>query len=99
MTDGLLCRTSQDCRWLDPNLQCQDYDIDFSVSRAWLGGSFADIVGECECGAGKVWEDSTLKCEAGGWSGMTIFPVVLLAIVGSSILCVCCVTAWRRIVK
>ena len=28
--DGMLCRTSQDCKWIDPNLFCQDFELDFS---------------------------------------------------------------------
>ena len=92
----MLCRSSGDCSWLDDDLRCQDYDFDFSVSRAWFGGSFNDIVGKCECREGKVWMDSRLSCED-GWSGMMIFLVVLLATVGGAILCMACLVIWRRI--
>ena len=27
-----LVRTTQDCTWMDPNLLCQDYEMDFSMS-------------------------------------------------------------------
>ena len=26
--DGFLCRSSEDCMWADPNLDCQKYQID-----------------------------------------------------------------------
>ena len=59
-------RSTQDCTWMDPNLLCQDYEMDFSMSvscfnnllqsiyfsssqRAWFGGDFMSIIGECEC--------------------------------------------------
>ena len=28
--DGLLCRNDADCNWIDPNLDCQDYELDFT---------------------------------------------------------------------
>ena len=41
-------------------LQCEDYELDFSVSRAWYGGDFAAIVGECECQGGMEWDNHEL---------------------------------------
>jgi len=35
--DGFLCRSTSDCSWVDPRLYCQDYELDFSPSRAWFG--------------------------------------------------------------
>ena len=36
--DGFLCRTTDDCSWLDRRLYCQDYELDFtpSVSQIYL---------------------------------------------------------------
>ena len=28
--DGFLCRSSNDCKWIDNNLNCEDYELDFS---------------------------------------------------------------------
>ena len=28
--DGMLCRSDKDCKWIDPNLDCEDYELDFS---------------------------------------------------------------------
>ena len=28
--EGLLCRNDADCNWIDPNLDCQDYELDFT---------------------------------------------------------------------
>ena len=30
--DGLLCRTTSDCSWIDPRLYCQDYELRFTPS-------------------------------------------------------------------
>ena len=30
--DGMLCRSDKDCKWIDPNLECEDYELDFSPS-------------------------------------------------------------------
>ena len=97
MQDGLLCRSNNDCGWLDDDLQCQDYEFDFSVSRGWFGGRYADIVGECECRDGLVWDDSELSCEAAGWGGVMIFLFLILGAVGCGVLCVAGLAIWRRI--
>ena len=28
--DGFLCRNDNDCQWMDINLNCEDYELDFS---------------------------------------------------------------------
>ena len=28
--DGFLCRTNQDCNWIEPLLYCQDYELNFT---------------------------------------------------------------------
>merc|ERR1719483_1410191 len=33
--DGFMCRKTDDCSWMDRQLYCQDYELDFSPSRAW----------------------------------------------------------------
>lgn len=30
--DGMLCRSSEDCSWIDPRLYCQDYELQFTPS-------------------------------------------------------------------
>lgn len=30
--DGMLCRNTNDCTWIDRQLYCQDYELDFSPS-------------------------------------------------------------------
>eukprot|EP00092_Neocalanus_flemingeri_P035959 GFUD01039152.1.p1 GENE.GFUD01039152.1~~GFUD01039152.1.p1 ORF type:complete len:195 (+),score=49.27 GFUD01039152.1:81-665(+) len=86
--DGHLCRNNNDCNWLDRNLQCEDYNLVFSYSRAWYGGDFAAIVGECECQGGMVWNDYELQCQVQQFGGlMTALIVVLVfAVLG----CCCC---------
>ena len=97
MKDGMLCRNTDDCSWLDRNLLCQDYELDISPSRAWFGGDFASIVGKCQCGwsgSSMDWNSRDLECQSVPWSAFMIFifcltPVVL---VGLAVLyyCVCC---------
>jgi len=61
--DGLLCRNSLDCEWIDPNLYCQDYELRFTPNRAWFGGDVASISGECACPPGMFWDESNVKCQ------------------------------------
>ena len=42
-------RRTEDCTWMDPDLICQDYEMDFSMDRGWFGGDYLAIIGECEC--------------------------------------------------
>ena len=28
--DGFLCRSNKDCKWIDDNLNCEDYELDFT---------------------------------------------------------------------
>ena len=30
----MMNRNDGDC-WLDPNLECQDYELDFDINRGW----------------------------------------------------------------
>ena len=30
--DGMLCRSTLDCTWMDHNMQCEDYELDFSMN-------------------------------------------------------------------
>ena len=30
--DGMLCRSSMDCSWMDQNMHCEDYELDFSIN-------------------------------------------------------------------
>merc|ERR1711892_694612 len=85
--DGHLCRNNNDCSWLDRNLQCEDYELDFSVSRAWYGGDFAAIVGECECQGGMEWDGRELRCQVGYRESVAGY-IKLSILAGSSV--------WRR---
>ena len=61
--DGMLCRNSQDCTWMDPSMHCEDYEIDFDISRGWYGGDYLAVVGECECDTWSKWDNWELECE------------------------------------
>ena len=36
--DGILCRNSADCTWIDPNMKCQDFEVTFvpTVSSPYM---------------------------------------------------------------
>ena len=60
--DGLLCRSNNDCQWLDPHLECDDYKLDWSVASDWFSGDTGAIVGTCDCVAGLWWSDDHIQC-------------------------------------
>jgi len=100
--DGMLCRNTNDCNWIDPRMYCQDYELDFSISRTWYGGDFASIVGECSCPHGYYFNDRgrNLGCESQGFfSGMSGTSLVLAILIPLAILICCCcgaVYAFRK---
>jgi len=61
--DGFLCRSNDDCRWVDQNLNCEDYELDFSPARGWFGGDTVSIRGECTCEEGYTWNENQLSCD------------------------------------
>ena len=36
--DGFMCRDNEDCRWVDSNLYCQDYELEFQPSVSTHSG-------------------------------------------------------------
>merc|ERR1712089_101868 len=61
-SDGMLCRNNADC-WLDPQLECQDYELDFSINRGWFGGDYLAIRGQCQCRTGFWFNEDRLECQ------------------------------------
>jgi len=86
--DGMLCRSTLDCTWMDHNMQCEDYELDFSMNRGWFGGDYLAIVGECECRGGMKWDNWELRCETNYFA---MVGGVLLVIL---LLCSCCGCAY-----
>jgi len=86
--DGFMCRKTDDCSWMDRQLYCQDYELDFSPSRAWFGGDFASIIGECACPHGMYFDQREMYCRQ-NFMGSTfgIGMIVICVLVG---LCCCC---------
>ena len=62
MEDGLLCRSDQDCMWLDEGLRCTDYKMDWSVATDWFNGDSASIVGSCDCLEGFWYAEDQISC-------------------------------------
>jgi len=91
--DGMLCRSDKDCKWIDPNLDCEDYELDFSPTRAWFGGDFAAIIGECDCPDNMQWNNYEVKCEPLNL-GLVAFGLgiagIIAIIVGICCCCACC---------
>lgn len=86
--EGMLCRNDNDCRWLDQNFQCSDYELTFTPSSLWFGGDFAKIRGQCECRDGWDWAERDFRCEE-----QVFLPwvVALIVVAVLSSLCCCCV--------
>ena len=70
--DGFLCRTSNDCKWLDSQITCLDTDsieLDYGeavfttreVKSEWFGNK-NKIRGACICAEGFVFDNETLNC-------------------------------------
>ena len=74
-----MCRTTEDCSWLDRDLLCQEDELDISrVSPAWFGGDLASIVGECQCGDGVDWDEGFLECEEPLSAGRIVLMVLIV---------------------
>ena len=92
----MLCRTTNDCSWLDKDLLCQDSELDITPNQTWFGGDFAKIVGKCRCGDEKVWEHDEVECEQSWSVGM----IVLFCLIGVvALLLICCVCYCALCVK
>lgn len=94
--DGFLCRENNDCNWIDRQLYCQDYELDFQPSALWFGGDAARIVGECACPYGMVFNDREMRCmlapQRVGFSGTSLVMVILIPLLVIS--CCCCIGAF-----
>lgn len=88
-SDGMLCRNNADC-WLDPQLECQDYELDFSINRGWFGGDYLAIRGQCQCRNGFWFNEDRLECQVAGgfWTGVVGILIILLIL---SCMGCCCV--------
>lgn len=92
--DGFLCRETSDCSWVDPRLYCQDYELDFSPSRAWYNGDasqIARIVGECACPHGMFFNDREMRCQNRGYfSGLSGTALAFAILIPLGVLMCCC---------
>ena len=87
--DGMLCRTSDDCRWVDRSMRCEDWEIRRTgFSSGWFGGGFTlDIRGECACPEGTFFDDDDMDCKniSNGLGLLAIIGIII-----ACILCTCC---------
>lgn len=54
--DGFMCRDSNDCNWIDRQLYCQDYELEFTPNVS--GGQF---VHDREYGRRKDLRENSLR--------------------------------------
>jgi len=47
--DGMLCRSGNDCTWLNEKLECDDYQIGWDTASDWFNGDTVNILGTCDC--------------------------------------------------
>ena len=76
----LLLRTSQDCKWLDENLQCTTYDqLGWNQTSDWFRGQ--TVRGDCECKYRHDYQEHQLHCQpknrnTGGNPGEAAPPLI-----------------------
>ena len=80
--DGMLCRTSDDCRWVDQSMRCEDWETRRTgFSSGWFGGVPAlAIRGECACPEGKFFDDNDMDCKQIESDGLGIFATCVAAV-------------------
>jgi len=103
--DGMLCRTSSDCSWLDDNLYCREVDNinNKNKSQSWFRGDSSSIVGQCSCNDAmssllpRKWYTTELRCWITTYFWFIWFIVSPCFIVGVSCVfgvlqyCGCCI--------
>ena len=62
MEDGMLCRTSNDCQWLDSKLECDSYKFGWNIDKDWFDGDWESVVGTCDCIEGRRWSNDQVQC-------------------------------------
>jgi len=100
--DGFLCRSNDDCKWVDDNLNCEDYELDFRPAAGWFGGDTVSIRGECTCEPGLRWNENQLSCDrlprlsgarpvnVNGGPGLAIGAIIGIVIAALIGFCCCC---------
>jgi len=91
--DGMMCRTTADCSWLDPGLMCQNREISWTISPNWFGGDYRSVIGQCQCVNAGIWDNNNLNCRADNfWTGVLgVLTILFMLAFG----CCCCVgVAW-----
>ena len=98
--DGMLCRTSNDCQWVDRNMRCEDWEVRRTeFSSGWFGGGFTVAIrGECACPEGTFFDDDDMDCKSlwiASYGLGTLEIVVILigsiAVIFAMCCCACCV--------
>jgi len=94
--DGMLCRTSNDCQWVDRSMQCEDWEIRRTgFSSGWFGGvPTLAIRGECACPEGTFFDDDDMDCkplrfDSDGLGFIAIIGIIV-AVILATCCCVCC---------
>lgn len=94
--DGMLCRTSNDCKWVDQSMRCEDWEIRRTgFSSGWFGGvPTVAIRGECACPEGTFFDDDDMDCktirfESAGLGLLAIIGIIV-AIILATCCCLCC---------
>lgn len=92
--DGFLCRSSSDCTWMDPNLECDGHNPTVSPSAAWFGGDVASINGTCQCKETSWWNNGVLQCQQfevdAAENNLVWWEILLIVLAVLVALCICC---------
>ena len=91
--DGMLCRTSNDCKWIDQSMRCEDWEVRRTeFSSGWFGGGFTVAIrGECACPEGTFFDDDDMDCKP-LWNDSAAFSLAaIIGIIITAILVTCCI--------
>jgi len=82
--DGMLCRTSSDCIWLDEDLRCGELTSDKNKpNQSWFGGDSAGIAGQCMCSSMgdswyyPGWNEVELECQQTSLNAAAIVFIIV----------------------
>merc|ERR1712008_470291 len=94
-TDRFLCRTDNDCNWMDENLECQQVEeFGWTVSADYRFND-QEPTGECGCKDGFVWDIEKRECKltnlklAIQYIVLIVIGICILIAIGCFILCCC----------
>jgi len=89
--DGWVCRSDNDCNWLDPQLECDDREFTITeIKGVWPWK--AELRGRCACRDNFVFDSENGTCNNIGWATwiLVLLGVFLIFVIIGVAVCCCC---------